>query len=64
MLPGKGFGFAKFADERSADEAMRTLHGQQLCGYRMKVLEAEPPRNEGDAADYHKKPKRMRDSYD
>ena len=61
---GKGFGYAKYASVESADEAMHTLNGQQVCGFRLKVIEAEPPRHQEGDADYHKQPKRMRDSYD
>ena len=43
---------------------MHTLNGQQVCGFRLKVIEAEPPRHQDGDADYHKQPKRMRDSYD
>ncbi|XP_046742075.1 RNA-binding protein 45 [Diprion similis] len=47
MLPGKNCGYAKYASAESADKAIKTLHGQEICGSRLKVLEAEE-RNVGD----------------
>ncbi|XP_035730098.1 RNA-binding protein 45-like [Vespa mandarinia] len=41
MLPGKNCGYAKYATIASADEAIEVLHGQEICGSRLKVLEAE-----------------------
>lgn len=41
MLPGKNFGFAKYASESSAHEAIRVLHGAIVCGNSLKVIEAE-----------------------
>ncbi|XP_023948704.2 RNA-binding protein 45-like [Bicyclus anynana] len=40
-LPNKIVGYARYATEASADEAIRVLHGAEICGVRMKVLEAE-----------------------
>ncbi|XP_063224602.1 RNA-binding protein 45 isoform X2 [Bacillus rossius redtenbacheri] len=42
MIMGKNFGYAKYAVKECADEAMQTLHGQELCGSRLKVLPADP----------------------
>jgi len=42
MLNGKNFGYAKYANKNSADEARTTLHGQEICGMRLKVFPAEP----------------------
>ncbi|XP_008556450.1 RNA-binding protein 45 [Microplitis demolitor] len=47
MLPGKNCGYAKYASVESANRAIETLHGQEICGSRLKVLEAEE-RNVGD----------------
>lgn len=40
-LPNKTVGYARYASATAADEAMRVLHGAEVCGVRMKVLEAE-----------------------
>jgi hypothetical protein len=42
MLNGKNFGYAKYANKNSADEARNILHGQEVCGMRLKVFPAEP----------------------
>ncbi|XP_015600208.1 RNA-binding protein 45 isoform X2 [Cephus cinctus] len=47
MLPGKNCGYAKYATVESANKAIEVLHGQEICGSRLKVLEAEE-RNAGD----------------
>ncbi|XP_066591507.1 RNA-binding protein 45 isoform X2 [Prorops nasuta] len=47
MLPGKNCGYAKYATVESANEAIEVLHGQEICGSRLKVLEAEE-RNVGE----------------
>lgn len=47
MLPGKNCGYAKYASVESANKAIETLHGQEIFGSRLKVLEAEE-RNVGD----------------
>lgn len=46
-LPGKTVGYARYASVESADNAIKTLHGAEICGVRMKVLEADdeaPPK--------------------
>ncbi|KAJ8313831.1 hypothetical protein KUTeg_008392 [Tegillarca granosa] len=48
LLPAKNYGYAKFASKESAMRAIQTLHGQNLAGNRLKVLEAEPPRPHDD----------------
>lgn len=40
-LPNKTVGYASYADANSASEAIRVLHGAEICGVRTKVLEAE-----------------------
>ena len=45
---GRNYGYAKFANRDNALVAMNTLHGQEVCGMRLKVLEAEPPKQHDD----------------
>lgn len=46
LLPAKTCGYALYASESSANEAIKTLHGAEICGIRMKVMPAEePPEN-------------------
>ncbi|XP_047031582.1 RNA-binding protein 45-like [Helicoverpa zea] len=40
-LPNKTVGYARYATVRAADEAIKVLHGAEVCGVRIKVLEAE-----------------------
>lgn len=40
-LPNKNVGFVKYASVRSAQDARKTLHGAEICGIRVKVLQAE-----------------------
>lgn len=40
-LPSKTVGYARYSVSESADEAIKTLHGAEVCGIRIKVLEAE-----------------------
>ncbi|KAJ8668171.1 hypothetical protein QAD02_009834 [Eretmocerus hayati] len=47
MLPNKNCGYAKYATVESANNAIEALHGQEICGSRLKVLEAEE-RNSSD----------------
>ncbi|CAB3221676.1 unnamed protein product [Arctia plantaginis] len=44
-LPNKTVGYARYASTQAADEAMRVLHGAEVCGVRIKVLEAEDESN-------------------
>ena len=41
---GRNYGYAKYANKESAMKAIQMLHGQNLSGQRIKVLEAEPPK--------------------
>ncbi|KAJ3655461.1 hypothetical protein Zmor_014592 [Zophobas morio] len=41
MLNNRNCGFAKYANAESAETAIKTLHGAEICGIRMKVLKAE-----------------------
>lgn len=42
FLNGKRCGYALFSKAESANEAIRSLNGQEICGVRMKVMLAEP----------------------
>jgi len=42
FLNGKRCGYALFSQAESANEAISSLNGQEICGARMKVMLAEP----------------------
>lgn len=42
ILSGKTCGYAKYAKKESADRAVVVLHGQEVCGARLKVMPADP----------------------
>lgn len=44
LLSGRNYGYAKYATKESAMKAIETLHAQTLGGQKIKVLEAEPPK--------------------
>jgi len=44
MLNGKNCGYVTYTTKESAETAIETLHCQELCGMKLKVLKAEPPR--------------------
>ena len=44
-IVGRNYGYAKYASNDSAQLAISTLHGQELCGMRLKVIEADPPKD-------------------
>ncbi|XP_053554475.1 RNA-binding protein 45 isoform X2 [Bombina bombina] len=46
IVPGKNVGYAKYADVSSANEAIATLHGKIVNGIKLKVMQAESPRDE------------------
>merc|ERR1719470_1686 len=50
-LRDKNFGYAKFASVESAEKAMEVLHGAEVCGAKLKVLTAEPPKTAESARD-------------
>ncbi|XP_033763032.1 RNA-binding protein 45-like isoform X2 [Pecten maximus] len=60
LLPARNYGYAKFASKDSAMRAIQVLHGQNLAGNRLKVLEAEPPKNEHNDSTGDEEPKRPR----
>lgn len=45
MLQNKNCGYAKYASEASALKAISTLHSAEICGIKLKVMEAEEPRD-------------------
>uniref|UniRef100_A0A1A8M7C1 RNA binding motif protein 45 n=2 Tax=Nothobranchius TaxID=28779 RepID=A0A1A8M7C1_9TELE len=52
LVSGRNVGYIKYADKQCADEAMAALHGEVVNGVRMKVMLADPPREES-----HKRPR-------
>ncbi|KAM9345504.1 RNA-binding protein 45 [Symphorus nematophorus] len=46
LVPGRKVGYMKYADKQCADEAMAVLHGRVVNGVKMKVMLADPPREE------------------
>ncbi|XP_042337541.1 RNA-binding protein 45, partial [Plectropomus leopardus] len=52
LVPGRKVGYMKYADKQCADEALAALHGQVVNGVKMKVMLADPPREES-----HKRPR-------
>ncbi|XP_030234810.1 RNA-binding protein 45 [Gadus morhua] len=52
LVPGRKVGYMKYADKQCADDAMAALHGHMVNGVRMKVMLADPPREES-----HKRPR-------
>ncbi|XP_002163488.1 RNA-binding protein 45 [Hydra vulgaris] len=45
MLKNKNFGYAKYSSIESAEAAIQTLHGAEILGKKLKVLQAEPPKS-------------------
>lgn len=41
LLPNKNCGYAKYTTAASCKQAIETLHGAEICGTRIKVIEAE-----------------------
>ncbi|XP_068588115.1 RNA-binding protein 45 [Cebidichthys violaceus] len=52
LVPGRKVGYMKYAEKQCADDAMAALHGQMVNGVKMKVMLADPPREES-----HKRPR-------
>ena len=44
ILKNKNFGYAKYARAECAASALECLHGVDVCGVKLKVLTAEPPK--------------------
>ena len=47
LLNRKTCGYAKYASKESADRAVTALHGQEICGSRLKVMPADPQDKSG-----------------
>lgn len=62
-LPHKNVGFVKYASVRSAQDARKTLHGAEICGIRVKVLEAEERVHSGNG-DLESSPSNNPEDYD
>ncbi|XP_078128493.1 RNA-binding protein 45 isoform X1 [Sander vitreus] len=52
LVPGRKVGYMKYADKQCADDALAALHGRVVNGVKMKVMLADPPREES-----HKRPR-------
>nr|XP_061794732.1 RNA-binding protein 45-like isoform X2 [Nerophis lumbriciformis] len=46
LVAGRKVGYVKYADKQCADDAMAALHGHTVNGVKMKVMLADPPREE------------------
>ncbi|XP_061789350.1 RNA-binding protein 45 isoform X1 [Nerophis lumbriciformis] len=46
LIPGRKVGYMKYAEKQCAYDAMSALHGQVINGVKMKVMLADPPREE------------------
>ncbi|CAH2305843.1 RNA-binding 45 [Pelobates cultripes] len=46
IVPGKNVGYVKYADVSSANEAIVALHGKMVNHVKLKVMQAESPRDE------------------
>jgi len=58
LLNGKTCGYAKYSGKEQAERAVASLHGQEVCGARLKVMPADP--QDKTAADTaRKRPKMM-----
>lgn len=49
-LPGKNFGYAKYATTEAAEECKKTLHRASIAGCSLKVIDAEDDRDGGSDA--------------
>ncbi|XP_059355521.1 RNA-binding protein 45-like [Carassius carassius] len=46
LVPGRNVGYIKYADRKPAHEAIALLHGKVINGIKMKVMLADPPKEE------------------
>ncbi|KAI5107222.1 RNA-binding protein 45 [Silurus meridionalis] len=46
LVPGRNVGYIKYADRKHANDAMAALHGKVVNGVKMKVMLADPPKEE------------------
>ena len=47
IINNKTYGYAKYANKESADAVVAALHGQEICGSRLKVMLADPHDKDG-----------------
>ncbi|XP_062256938.1 RNA-binding protein 45 isoform X1 [Platichthys flesus] len=52
LVPGRKVGYMKYAEKQCADDALAALHGRVVNGVKMKVMLADPPKEES-----HKRPR-------
>ncbi|KAL9903519.1 RNA-binding protein 45 [Glossina fuscipes] len=55
LLPNKNCGYVKYADRDSAKKAIQILNGAEICGTKIKVMEAEDRGNGSDGDDSGRK---------
>lgn len=46
LVPGRNVGYVKYAERKHASDAMAALHGKVVNGVKMKVMLADPPKEE------------------
>ncbi|XP_075685629.1 RNA-binding protein 45 isoform X2 [Rhinoderma darwinii] len=46
IVPGKNVGYARYAEVFSANEAITALHGKMVNGVKLKVMQADSPKDE------------------
>lgn len=46
LVPGRNVGYIKYADRKPAHDAIALLHGKVINGVKMKVMLADPPKEE------------------
>ncbi|KAG8559511.1 hypothetical protein GDO81_017361 [Engystomops pustulosus] len=46
IVPGKNVGYARYSELFSANEAISVLHGKMVNGVKLKVMQAESPKDE------------------
>ncbi|KAJ8255877.1 hypothetical protein COCON_G00197410 [Conger conger] len=46
LVPGRNVGYMKYAERKNANDAMAALHGKVVNGVKLKVMLADPPKEE------------------
>lgn len=46
LVPGRNVGYIKYAERKNANDAMAALHGKVVNGIKLKVMLADPPKEE------------------
>ncbi|XP_066543806.1 RNA-binding protein 45 isoform X2 [Amia ocellicauda] len=46
VVPGRNVGYMKYAERKNANDAMAALHGKVVNGVKLKVMLADPPKEE------------------